>query len=132
VNLSETIDLTELMVVLVGIIGLTISVIMLAVIQGDRRSVRASGKNGINKRMTNADLRNELSRAYKLAGFIGLGLLAMFLPPPVRENNRAFAEVLKWMLISWELVATLNSLWSYVDRRRNIEALRDMENGVKH
>jgi nitrate/nitrite-specific signal transduction histidine kinase len=61
-NLTDTIDLVELMVVILGAIGLTISLIMVAYIQGDRRNVRKSGTNGISKRLTNADLRNELSR----------------------------------------------------------------------
>jgi hypothetical protein len=126
-NLSPTIDTTELLVVIIGIIGLTISLIMVAVIQASRRGVRRRGVNGINKRMTNSDLRNELSRTYKLACFVVIGLIQMTVPPPIRYDNRMAGEVFKWMLISWEMVATVNSLWGYVDHRRNMDDLLEME-----
>lgn len=126
-NLSSTIDLVELLVVVLGIVGFTISLIMLAVIQGDRRNVKKAGLNGIHKRMTNADLRNELSRAYKLIGFTTIGIMSMFVPPPLRDGNRFVGTVFTWMLISWEAIAVINSLWAYVDWRRNVETLRTLE-----
>ncbi len=123
-NLTPTIDLVELMVVIVGIVGLTISLIMVAVIQGSRSFVKRTGKNGINKRLTNGDMRNELSRTYKLICFVIVGMLQLTLPPPVREGNKFAGEVFTWMLISWEIVATVNSLWGYVDHKRNIVDLK--------
>jgi hypothetical protein len=126
-NLSSTIDLIELVVVIVGIIGLTISLIMVAYIQGDRRNVRKSGTNGISKRLTNADLRNELSRTYKLLCFVIIGLLSMLIQPPIRESGRVVGDILKWMLISWELIAVANSLHAYVDRKHYVDYLRGQD-----
>jgi hypothetical protein len=123
-NLSSTIDLTEFLVVVVGIVGLTISLIMLAYIQGDRRNVRISGTNGISKRLTNADLRNELSRTYKLVCFVAVGILSMMVPPPIREEGRVTGDIFKWMLISWEVIAVANSLAAYVDRKHFVAYLR--------
>jgi hypothetical protein len=123
-NLSSTIDLIEFLVVVIGIVGLAISLIMVAYIQGDRRNVRKSGTNGISKRLTNADLRNELSRTYKLVCFIAIGTLSMMIEPPIRESGKVVGDILKWMLISWELIAVVNSLHSYVDRRHFVEYLR--------
>jgi hypothetical protein len=123
-NLSSTIDLIEFLVVVIGIVGLAISLIMVAYIQGDRRNVRKSGTNGISKRLTNADLRNELSRTYKLVCFIAIGTLSMMIEPPIRESGKVVGDILKWMLISWELIAVVNSLHSYVDRKHFVEYLR--------
>jgi hypothetical protein len=123
-NLSPTVDLLELFIVVVGTIGLAVSIIMLAIIQGDRRHVRISKTNGINKRMTNADLRNELSRTYKLVCFLVLGLLFMTIPPPANPNSAFIGQIVRYMLISWEIIAASNSLWAYVDRQRNVEYLR--------
>jgi hypothetical protein len=128
VTLSPNVDFIELFVVVLGTIGLAISLIMLAIIQGDRRAVKEAGTNGINKRLTNADLRNELSRTYKLIGFVVIGLMLMTIPPNPQSGGRFVGEVIRWMLVSWEAIAVMNSLWSYVDRQRNIEYLRDRLN----
>jgi hypothetical protein len=124
-NLSPTVDLLELFIVVVGTIGLAVSIIMLAIIQGDRRNVRISKINGINKRMTNADLRNELSRTYKLVCFLVLGLLFMAIPPPANPSSALIGQIVRYMVISWEIIAAANSLWAYVDRQRNVEYLRE-------
>lgn len=130
-NLTPTIELLELLVFVIGVVGITISLIMLSIIQGDRRNLRIAKLNGVNKRLTNADLRNELSRTYKLVGFTVIALLAMTAPPPLNQQNRLAGEILKWLLISWEVVAVINSLWAYVDRVKNRDALRAIEQ-AKH
>jgi hypothetical protein len=126
-NLTDTIDLVELMVVILGAIGLTISLIMVAYIQGDRRVVRKSGTNGISKRLTNADLRNELSRTYKFLCFVAIGLMSMLIQPHLRESGRIVGDILKWMLISWEVIAVVNSLHAYVDRKHYVDYLRGQD-----
>lgn len=133
IDLSPTVTLLELLVVILGIIGTPISLVMLAYIQGDRRNVRLSGMNGINKRLTNSDLRNELSRTYKLVCYTAMGIILMTLPNAVRAGNQVGAIVLNMMLLSWEVIAVLNSLWAFVDRRRNVESLRQLHRtGSEH
>lgn len=126
-NISETIDAVELLVFVVGIIGLMISLVMIALIQGDRVVIRIAKSNGINKRLANADLRNELSRTYKLLGFTVVALIAMAIPPPAVAEVRTAFEWFKWILISWEVVAAANSLWSFVDRVQNRDELREID-----
>lgn len=125
-NISPTIDLVELIVLVMGVIGLIISFIMVAFIQGDRNNLRIAKVNGINKRLANSDLRNELSRTYKLLGFTIAAIMAMTIPPPVNEGVRESFEWFKWMLISWEAVAMTNSLWALVDRIQNRGELKEI------
>jgi hypothetical protein len=126
-SISETADLLELFVVVIGVVGLTVSLVMDAFLTGQWQNVRRSGTNGINKRMVISDLRNELSRTYKLAGFVVIGLLMMTIPPNPSTNSRLVGEIFRWMIVSWEVVAVINSIWGYVDRQKNIESLRQKE-----
>lgn len=130
-NITPTIDVVELLVLVLGIGGLIVSLIMIALILGDRIIIRIAKTNGINKRLTNADLRNELSRAYKLVGFTAAAILSMTIPPPVTEEVRQAGEWFKWMLISWEVVAVVNSVWSFVDRAQNRDELKEIEAAKK-
>lgn len=125
-NISPTIDLVEIIVLVMGVIGLIISLIMIAFIQSDRNNLRIAKVNGINKRLANADLRNELSRTYKLLGFTIAAVIAMGIPPPANEGVRESFEWFKWMLISWEAVAMINSLWAFIDRIQNRGELQEI------
>lgn len=138
-NLTETIDVLEVIVVGLGLIGLPISLVMLAVIQAARRTVRNSSRNGaikrVNTRLTNSDLRNELSRTYKLFCYLVLGVVFMFVPPPQSQELSVVSSLVRAMLISFEIVATMNTLWGYIDYRKNSDDLGLVEengNGGPH
>lgn len=126
IDLSQPINILLIIVAVTGVIFTPVSIVMLAYIQGDRRNVRLSGMNGINKRLTNSDLRNELSRTYKLVGYTVLGMLFLF--------DVDWAPLLLTILmLTWEGVAALNTVWAYVDRRRNVESLRQLHRtGSEH
>lgn len=130
-NISPTIELDELIVLVMGIIGLTFSLIMLAVLVGDIYNILKSGVNGINKRLGYGDLRGELSRTWQLGGFIAAALIAMAIPPPAIEVVRQGFEWFKWMLVSWEVVAMINSLWAFVDRKQNKGELQEIREAKK-
>lgn len=128
-SLSPTIELTELLAFIFGIVGIVFSGIMVVTIEGDRRNIKRAGKNGVNKRMTNADMRNELSRTYKLACFVVLSGLAMTIPPSTQSANQFVGEMFRWMLLSWEAVAVFNSYTAWRDRKENIEDLEKLYKG---
>lgn len=122
-NITETLSLLELLIIVMGLPGLTISILLIAVFQGDRGNLRKTGVNGINKRMTNADLRNEILAAYQLAGFVALGLIYSAVPPAAPAAVEAVSIVAYILIISWEVKETLGSIWRFVDRKRNGSSL---------
>lgn len=135
-NLTPTADILEVIVVVLGIIGLPISLIMLAVIQAARRTAYNLPRNGsvLNKvirqvsiRLTNSDLRNEASRTYKLVCYLVLGVVFLFVPPSTNATLSIVGSVVRAMLISWEVVATMNTLWGFIDYRKNSEDLALVE-----
>lgn len=114
----------EVSVFVLGFVGFCVSIVVLGGLLSDRRNVLRAGRNGINKRLVYGDIRNEISRTYKLLCYaiIALGLMAV--PPPVRESNAFISRFIAWMLISFELIAFTNTVWCLRDRRKNIRDLR--------
>lgn len=126
-NVTETLSVLELLIIIMGLPGLTVSILLIAVFQGQRTSLRKAGINGVNKRLTNADLRNEIFAAWKLAGFITIGILSALVPPRTGESNLLISTIIASVVISWEVVETLGSLWRFVDFRKNKDAVREVE-----
>jgi hypothetical protein len=53
--------------------------------------------------------------------------MSMLIQPHLRESGRIVGDILKWMLISWEVIAVVNSLHAYVDRKHFVEYLRGLD-----
>lgn len=126
-DLTPTVDILEMTVFLVGALGLALSLVVLGMLGSDRRNLRRAGRNGINKRLVHGDIRNELSRTYKLLCYTVLALVLMTIPPPIRQSNAVTSRLITWMLLSWELIAFMNTTWGLRDRVKNLRDLRRLE-----
>lgn len=125
-NITDTLSVLEMLIIIMGLPGLTVSILLIAVFQAQRSSIRRAGINGVNKRLTNADLRNEIFAAWLLGGFVAVGILSATVLPPIRPANAVVSTIIASIVISWEVVGTIGSLWRYVDYRKNIDAVREV------
>lgn len=87
---------------------------------GDRNAVRLRGINGARKITARKAVRTELVRSLIQAGFLGIGVLAMLTPPPIRESVSRNSVIFGLVFVAMEVaLATVSILDSYDTRRLN-------------
>lgn len=129
-NLTHTVSLLEVFLVVIGLIGIGLCLLMFATLWRDRGILRAAGQNGIDRRLVMGNMRVVLFCLFVIVVFTALGTLAMFVPEPVRSENRTQGEIVAWALILIDVGAVLIILWDYIDRQRNMADLAHRQRGA--
>jgi hypothetical protein len=125
VRITETISFLEFFLVLIGAVGIAVSVLMLAVLWRDRGVLKSAGHNGIDRRLVMGNLRTATGCLFIIVVFTALGVYGMFLPESPRQATRTQYEIIAWALILIDVGAVVTVLMDYVDRHRN---MADLEN----
>lgn len=123
-KITDTISLLELFIVSIGLLGIGVFGLMMALLWSDRQVLKEAGQNGVDMRNNTGNMRNIFFWSLIVLLFILLGLRAMAVPEPVRQANQQTNELFLWAFISIEVIAVLAILWDYADRRAN---MRDLE-----
>jgi hypothetical protein len=117
-NLSETVTVLELFVVLAALLGLGACVYNIGGSWSDGQTRRRSKVNGYKRRLANWSIREELFRAIRLSCFLGAGILSMTLPSSGASQNRTIAFAITFLLFGLEIVDVVGSLLAAYDRHR--------------
>jgi hypothetical protein len=125
VRITETVSFLEFFLVLIGGVGIGVSVLMLAVLWRDRGVLKSSGQNGIDRRLVMGNLRTASGCLFIILVFTVVGVYGMFIPEAARQATRTQYEVIAWALILIDVGAVVTVLMDYVDRHRN---MADLEN----
>jgi hypothetical protein len=125
VRIPETVSFLEFFLVLIGGVGIGVSVLMLAVLWRDRGVLKSSGQNGIDRRLVMGNLRTASGCLFIILVFTVVGVYGMFIPEAARQATRTQYEVIAWALILIDVGAVVTVLMDYVDRHRN---MADLEN----
>jgi hypothetical protein len=125
VRITETISFLEFFLVLIGAVGIAVSVLMLAVLWRDRGVLKSAGQNGIDRRLVMGNLRTATGCLFIIVVFTVVGVYGMFIPESPRQVTRTQYEIIAWALILIDVGAVVTVLMDYVDRHRN---MADLEN----
>lgn len=118
-------NIIEIIWTLVTFTGFVLNFYALTLAQGDLRALKESGQNGARKIVAKANVRQEIIRTIKQATFAVLGVWAVLIPNPVRQEVSIFGLVLSIVLTA---LACLLVAGSYLDWRDRQRVLKEIDN----
>jgi hypothetical protein len=120
VDITDTINAVELSLFLLALLGLLVTLVLLPGVAYAIVVVRSRRANGMMRRFTHADLREEGQRAWRLLGYTMFSGLAMMLPSAQREGQRDTANWFLVFIITCVLGDVANSVAAAFDRQYNL------------
>lgn len=117
-NLSSTISLPELLVLLLAIVGLGAAWYNIAGARHDARIQRESGVNGYKKRLVRWSIREEALRMLALALFGAAAAVSMTVEPRVEPDDAFKAGLIFWAILFIEVLAVFGTFAAAYDRIR--------------
>lgn len=119
-DLTATINILELLVFLSALLGLLVTLTLIPGVVYTLLLVLRRRIDGIVRRTSYSDLREESGRAWRLFGYTFMSGVSMTLPPAVRSDTRNLTSVVLLLALSWVVIDTVYSLMAWWDRVRNL------------